>query len=49
MTYLTLEEKEALKKQHKKGRDGRIPDGIKSVILRDKGWSFLQIADALLL
>ena len=49
MICLTLEEKEALKKQHKKERDGRVRDRIKSVILRDKGWSFREIADALLL
>jgi transposase len=46
---LTDNEREQLKTQHRLERDGRIRDRIKAVLLRDKGWSFQQIADALLL
>jgi len=49
MIFLTEEERAFLKKQHKKERDGRIRDRIKAVLLRDKGWSWNQIAEALLL
>ncbi|NGX32048.1 MAG: hypothetical protein K1060chlam4_00086 [Candidatus Anoxychlamydiales bacterium] len=30
-------------------RDKRICDRIKAVLLRDKGWTWIQIAEALLL
>lgn len=46
---LNDDEREQLKTQHRLERDGRIRDRIKAVLLRDKGWSFQQIADALLL
>ena len=46
---LTDKERDRLKTQHRMERDGRIRDRIKAVLLRDKGWSFQQIADALLL
>lgn len=44
---LTVEEKEALEKQHKRERDRRIADRIKAVLLFAEGWSQLQIAQAL--
>ena len=47
--FLTDEERFSLQKQHKKERDGRIRDRIKAVLLRDKGWTWMQIAEALLL
>jgi transposase len=47
--YLTDEEKISLLKQHKKERDKRICDRIKAVLLRDKGWTWMQIAEALLI
>ena len=47
--FLTDEERFLLQKQHKKERDGRIRDRIKAVLLRDKGWTWMQIAEALLL
>lgn len=34
---------------HKAERDGRIRDRIKAVLLNDKGWSYEQIAEALLI
>lgn len=49
MTFLTDEERAQLRAQHKKERDKRICDRIKAVLLYDKGWSFSQIAEALLL
>jgi len=49
MPFLTEEERDQLRVQHKKERDKRICDRIKAVLLRDKGWTWMQIADALLL
>ena len=47
--FLTEEERTSLQKQHKKERDKRVCDRIKAVFLRDKGWIWVQIAEALLL
>lgn len=47
--FLTNKERLSLQKQHKKERDKRICDRIKAVLLRDKGWTWMQIAEALLL
>jgi len=47
--FLSEEEKSSLRKQHKKERDKRVCDRIKAVLLRDKGWTWMQIAEALLL
>lgn len=47
--FLTAEERASLHRQHKKERDKRVCDRIKAVLLRDKGWTWMQIADALLL
>lgn len=49
MLLLTDDEKNRLKARHRLERDKRICDRIKAVLLRDKGWSYKQIADALLL
>lgn len=49
MVFLTDKERELLKLQHRQERDKRICDQIKAVLLRDKGWSYDQIAAALLL
>jgi hypothetical protein len=49
MNFLTDEERASLHQQHKKKRDGRVRDRIKAVLLRDKGWTWMQISDALLL
>ena len=49
MLLLSDEERDRLKAQHRLERDKRICDRIKAVLLRDKGWSYQQIADALLL
>ncbi|MBS4167616.1 hypothetical protein [Parachlamydia sp. AcF125] len=49
MNFLTDEERQRLRAQHKKERDKHVCDSIKAVLLHDKGWSFPQIAEALLL
>lgn len=46
---LTAKECEQLKKSHRKERDKRICDRIKAVLLYNKGYSFSQIAEILLL
>ena len=46
---LTQIEKESLKSQHKAQRDKRICDRIKAVLLYDKGYTYEQIAEILLL
>ncbi len=47
--FLTVYERSDLVAQHKKERDKRICDRIKAVLLYDKGWTLMQIAEALLL
>lgn len=49
MNFLDDTERARLRIQHKHERDGRVRDRIKAVLLYDKGWSFQQIAEALLL
>jgi len=49
MSFLNNEERVQLRAQHKKERDKRICDRIKAVLLYDKGWPLMQIAEALLL
>ena len=49
MSFLSDEERTQLRVQHKKERDKRICDRIKAVLLRDKGWTWMQISEALLL
>ena len=47
--FLIDEERASLLKQHKKERDKRICDRIKAILLRDEGWTWMQISHALLL
>lgn len=49
MNFLIDEERAQLIAQHKRERDKRICDRIKAVLLHDKGWSTVSIAEALLL
>jgi transposase len=49
MNFLDDSEKARLKTQHKRERDGRVRDRIKAVLLYDKGWTYKQIAEALIL
>ena len=48
-TFLTDQQRTALRARHKLERDRRICDRIKAVLLFDKGWTYEQIAEALLL
>jgi len=47
--FLHPEERASLRKQHKNERDKRICDRIKAVLLKDEGWTWMQISHALLL
>ncbi len=47
--FLTPQERENLKLQHKREHDKRICDRIKAVLLFDNGWEYKQIAHVLLL
>jgi len=49
MNFLTDQEQDQLKLQHKRERDKRVADRIKAVLLHDRGWSPQQIAEALFL
>src|SRR5271163_4953417 len=39
----------ALRERHRKERDGRVKDRLKAVLLRDKGYSYEEIAEVLFL
>lgn len=47
--FLSDNQRQELKEQHKKERDRRICDRIKAVLLYDEGWTCQEIAHALLL
>lgn len=47
--YLTNSERETLRSQHRRERNRRVGDRIKAILLSDKGWSYRQIAEVLLL
>ncbi len=47
--FLTDDERNILRTQHKRERDKRVCDRIKAVLLYDKGWTLIQIAEVLLL
>lgn len=49
MNFLRDDERVQLKAQHKRERDGRVRDRIKAVLLSDKGWTTVEIAEALFL
>jgi transposase len=49
MNFLDKKEKENLRARHRHERDGKIRDRIKAVLLFDKGWTYEEIAEALLL
>ncbi len=49
MNFLTETERQQLKLQHRRERDGRIRDRIKAVLLYDDGWSPKDIAKVLLI
>ena len=47
--FLSETDRRDLRARHRQERDRRVADRIKAVLLRDKGWSFGAIAEALLL
>ncbi len=47
--FLTDDERNTLRAQHKQERDKRICYRINAVLLYDKGWTLMQIAEALLI
>jgi transposase len=47
--FLTSIARAELLHQHRRERDGRVKDRIKVVLLRDDGWSYASIAEALFL
>lgn len=47
--FLIQNEKDILKARHRQERDKRLCDRIKSILLLDGGWSYEQVAYALLL
>ena len=47
--FLTFKQVAELKAQHKKECDRRIADRIKAVLLKNNGWSNIEIAETLLL
>ena len=49
MNFLTQSEREQLKFQHRRERDGRIRDRIKAILLYDEGWTPKDIAKVLLI
>lgn len=49
MMFLSENERDQLKAQHKRERDKRICDRIKAVLLYDKSWTIPTVAEALLL
>ena len=46
--FLTDKEREELRNRQRRERDRRIADRIKAVLLRDKGWSYQKIGEALM-
>ena len=47
--FLDQAERDFLKKQHRQEKNRRVADRIKAVLLSDKGWTYRQIAEALLI
>ena len=47
--FLSEKERQLLKTQHRKERDGRIRDRIKAVLMSDEGWTLMQISRVLLI
>jgi transposase len=45
--FLTANEYEVLRQQHRQEKERRVADRIKSILLYDKGWTYRKIAEAL--
>ena len=49
MRFLSPEKEQELRKLHRKERDRLVCDRIKAVLLSNKGWTYLMIAEALMI
>ncbi|KAG6558938.1 hypothetical protein RHABOEDO_001114 [Candidatus Rhabdochlamydia oedothoracis] len=47
--FITRNQKDILKARHRHERDKRLCDRIKSILLLDEDWTYLQVTHALLL
>ena|SRR3972149_11683392 len=47
--FLNQAERDTLKAQHPQEKNRRVADKIKAILLSDKGWTYRQIAEALLI
>jgi len=47
--FLTKKERDLLISQHRREHEGKYRDRIKAVVLLDKGWSYKEISEALLI
>lgn len=47
--FLNETERASLKEQHRQEKNRRVADRIKAILLADKGWTYRQIAEALLI
>lgn len=47
--FLSVQDREDLSSRHRRERDHLIADRIKAVLLKDKGWTYPQRAEALML
>lgn len=49
MRFLSIQEEQELRALHRKERDRRICDRIKAILLSNQGWTYLMIAQALMI
>ena len=49
MRFLSLQEEQELRALHRKERDRRVCDRIKAILLSNQGWTYLMIAQALMI
>ena len=49
MRFLTIQEEQELRALHRKERDRRVCDRIKAILLSNQGWTYLMIAQALMI
>jgi transposase len=49
MEFLSSQEEQALRALHRKERDSRVCDRIKAILLSNQGWTYLAIAEALMI
>ena len=47
--FISKEQREKLLNQHRREKNGKIRDRIKSVLLSDQGWTYRSISEALFL